>query len=131
MTKGTPARDNKLHRLVSYIHCTLGLSLLAWVCDCPKDMTVKLLSDADFAGDLETSRSASGVFLQLAGPDTSYPLAGQSKKQSCVSHSIPEAELVAADLAFSTEGLPVLQSWDKVLGREAHLDFEEDNQAAS
>lgn len=109
VTKWTPACDKKLHRLVSYIHSTLSLRLVAWVGDHPKDMTVKLFSDADFAGDLETSRSTSGVFLQLTGTNTFYPLAGQSKNQSCVSHSTPEAELVAADLAIRTEGLPALQ----------------------
>lgn len=106
------------------------MRLVAWVGDHPKDMSVKLISDADFAGDLQTPCLTSGVFLQLAGANTCYPLAGQSKKQSCVSHSTPEAELVAADLAIRTEGLPALQLWDKALGREAHLDFEEDNQAA-
>ena len=45
-----------------------------------------------------------------------------------MSHSTPEAELFAADLEIRTEGLPALQLWDKVLGRETHLDFEEDNQ---
>ena len=33
-------------------------------------------------------------------------------------------------MAIRTEGAPALQLWDKVLGREAHLDFEEDSQAA-
>ena len=71
-----------------------------------------------------------GVLLQLSGANTFYPLAGESKKQSCVSHDTPEAELVAADFAIRTECLPAVQLWDNVLGREAHLDFEEDNQAA-
>ena len=35
-----------------------------------------------------------------------FPLNAISKKQSCVSHSTPEAEIVAADLAIRTEGLP-------------------------
>ena len=52
-----------------------------------------------------------------------------SKKQSCVSHSTPEAEIVAADLAIRTEGLPALQLWDMVLQRPVRLLFQEDNQA--
>ena len=59
-TKWTPTCDKKLHRLVSYIHSFLALRLLAWVGDHPKDMSVKLFSDAVFAGDLQTSRSSSG-----------------------------------------------------------------------
>jgi len=95
-----------------------------------KDLEVRLYSDADFAGDNATSRSTSGVFLALWGRHTSFPLSGQSKKQTCVSHSTPEAELVAADLAVRTEGLPAFQLWETVLGRKLHIDFREDNAAA-
>ena len=41
----------------------------------------------------------------------------------------PEAEVVAADLAIRTEGLPALQLWDMVLERPVRLLFQEDNQA--
>ena len=51
------------------------------------------------------------------------------KKQSCVSHSTPEAEIVAADLAIRTEALPALQLWNMVLERPMKLVFQEDNQA--
>ena len=54
VTKCSPSCDKKLHRLVSYIHSSLALRLVAWVGDHPKDMSVKLFSDADFAGDLQT-----------------------------------------------------------------------------
>ena len=46
-----------------------------------------------------------------------------------MSHSTPEAEIVAADLAIRTEGLPALQLWDLVLERPVKLLFQEDNQA--
>ena len=58
------------------------------------------------------------------------PLAAISKKQTCVSHSTPEAELVAADLALRAEGLPALDIWEVILGRPVKLAFQEDNQAA-
>ena len=48
------------------------------------------------------------------------------KKQSCVSHSTPGAEIVAA---IRTEGLPALQLWHMVLERPVRLLFQEDNQA--
>ena len=89
-----------------------------------------MFSDADFAGDLETCRSTSGVFPHLEGPTTFFPISGQSKKQSCVSHSTPEAEIVAADIAVRTEGLPALQLWEAVLERKVTLLFQEDNAAA-
>ena len=51
-----------------------------------------------------------------------------SKKQACVSHSTPEAEIVAADFALRTVGLPALILWDKILDKEAAVEFREDNE---
>ena len=51
------------------------------------------------------------------------------KKQTCVSHSTPEAEIVAANAAVRLEGLPALQLWDIVLERKVVATLLEDNQA--
>ena len=61
--------------------------------------------------------------------DASLPIMGVSKKQDCVSHSTPEAELVAAAWALRREGLPSLDLWKTLLGRDQGLRFLEDNQA--
>ena len=91
---------------------------------------IALVTDADFAGDKETHRSTSGVFLCIRGPSTFFPLAATSKRQSCVSHSTPEAEIVAADLAIRTEALPGATLWEALLGRPVTVRFMEDNNAA-
>ena len=87
-------------------------------------------SDADFAGDLETRRSTIGVFACLRGPNSFVPLAATSKRQSCVSHSTPEAEIVAAEHAVRTELLPGLTLWEALLARRVRAMFMEDNAAA-
>ena len=51
----------------------------------------------------------------MSGRNTFFPLAALSKKQTAKSHSTPEAEIVAADVAIRTIGLPALQLWDIVL----------------
>ena len=79
-----------------------------------EDLHLELYSDADFASDLETRKSTSGMFLVLVGPNTFFPLSGVSKKQSAVSHSTPEAEIVAAAQALRTVGLPALDLWDTI-----------------
>jgi len=59
-----------------------------------------------------------------------FLLAGVSRKQGAVSHSTPEAEIVAADVALRVEGVPALALWDVLLGRPQCIMFHEDNQAA-
>src|SRR4051812_14337081 len=48
------------------------------------------------------------------------PLAAVSKRQSCVSHSTPEAELVALTYALRHEGLPGLSLWEVWRGLLQH-----------
>lgn len=79
-------------------------------------MELTLYSDADWAGDKSSKKSTSGVYLCLTGPNTFMPLAGISKKQTSVSQSTPEAEIVAANMAIKTEGLPALSLWEVLLG---------------
>ena len=57
------------------------------------------------------------------------PLAAKTKKQSCVSHSTPEAEIVSINMAIRTLGIPALHVWDLILGRSVGLDVMEDNDA--
>ena len=57
------------------------------------------------------------------------PLAAKTQKQSCVSHSTPEAEVVSLNLALRTLGMPAMTLWDLVLGRKAGIDVMEANDA--
>jgi hypothetical protein len=89
-----------------------------------------LYTDSDFAGDQETQRCTSGVFLCLRGPNTFVPLSAVSKRQGCVSHSRPEAEIVAADVGLRAESIPAAGLWEVILGRKVVIRFLEDNAAA-
>ena len=131
ITKWDSVCDRMLHRLVCYINSSLGYKLKGHIGDSSKDLTWTLFSDADFAGCLDTVKSTPGVLIALTGPNSFFPLNAISKKQSCVSHSAPEAEIVAADLAIRTEGLPAFQLWDMVLERPTKLVLQEDNQATT
>ena len=113
--------DLRLHHLVCYINSTYHIRMAGWVGDPPSQLTPHCFADADFAGCAKTSRSTSGVHLCLLGPNTVFPLAGQSKKQGCVSHITPEAEIVASDHAMRTAGLPSLELWERLLCRRVTL----------
>ena len=67
------------------------------------------------------------MFIALEGDTTLVPLNANSKKQGVVSHSTPESEMVALDVALREEGLPALDLWDTVLRRKTDLRVFEDN----
>jgi hypothetical protein len=128
-TKWTPKCDKKLFRLMCYIKCTLSYRLIGYVGDSIEDIDPHLFADADFAGCQVTSRCTSGVHLVSKGPRTCFPLSGISKRQGCVSHSTPEAEIVAGDYALRVEGLPALDLWSVVFCRKVACFFHGGNQA--
>ena len=93
------------------------------------DVHLALYADADFAGCVESLRSTSGGHLNLQGLNTRLPLSGSSKRQSCVSHSAPEAEIVAADVAMRAMGLPALKLLQRILKKSPNFVFYGDNKA--
>ena len=84
--------------------------------------------DADFAGCPETQRSTSGIHLNLEGPLTRFPLIAKSNKQSCISCSTPEAEIIAAFTGHRTVLLPSFDVWDVFLPKGYRATIHEDNQ---
>jgi hypothetical protein len=129
LTKWTKACDRALVRLMCYIKCTAATALAGYTGDPPAELKLWLYANADFAGDKDTRRSTSGTFLAIVGPQSFMPPAAKTNKQSCVSHSTPEAEIVSIDMAIRTLGIPALHVWDLVLGRSVGLDIMEDNDA--
>ena len=65
--------DRALNRMMSYINCTPDLVLRGWVGDGPDHLIVRLLSDADFAGDRPSMRSTTGGYLAMTGPNIRGP----------------------------------------------------------
>jgi len=80
--------------------------MVGWTDGMFQSVSLNLYSDADFAGCQKTNKSTSGVYLSIEGPRTRFPISALSKKQTCVSHSTPEAEIVAGAYALRHEGLP-------------------------
>ena len=101
----------------------LGLGMSTVLC------FLRLFADADFAGCSRTQRSTSGVSLFMSGPNTKASLSAVSKRQTAVSHSTPEAEMIAGAFALRAEGIPQMGLWDIVLQRDMRLEFAEDNEA--
>ncbi len=131
LTKWDSEQDDKLSRMMSYVNCSGHYRQIGFLGDPLDKVELGLFCDADFAGDRRDSKSTSGVFMALIGPNTFFPLSALSKKQSVCSHSTPEAEIVAAYTAVRTIGIPMLDLWEKILGRVPRMHLFEDNQATS
>ena len=115
VSKWSRAEDKRLYRLICYLHTSLDNTLESFVGDTAKCCNVMLYSDADFAGDTQTSKSTSGCYIAIVGPNTFAPITAMCKKQTCVSHSSIESEIVAAEYAVRSEGLQVLTFWEHVV----------------
>ena len=71
--------------------------------------------DSDFAGDLEDSKSTSGGTLCVFGSHTFVPIGWMCKKQSSVSHSSTESEIISLDAGSRMDGIPSLDLWDLIV----------------
>ena len=115
VTRWNVACDKRLHRLISYLHSTKEWIQLCIVGDKAEDCKLALFTDASFAGDLRDSKSTTGAYLFLVGPNTFVPITWFCKKQGAVSHSSSEAEVIALDAGIRMEGIPALMLWEEVI----------------
>ena len=69
VTKWDHRCDQTFHRLMCYIHSTLGWRMIGWSGDELEDVQPHLFADADFAGCAVSSRSTSGSGTLDVFPD--------------------------------------------------------------
>ena len=111
ITKWTKACDKRLNRLLSYIHHTCEFTQYCHVGNTANQCRLGLFQDSDFAGDLEDSKSTSGGTLCIFGSHTFVPISWMCKKQTAVSHSSTESEIISLDTGLRLDGLPTLELW--------------------
>ena len=90
-----------------------------------------LLSNADWdcfrtltSREIEDSKSTSGRTLCVFGSHTFVPISWMCKKQTSVSHSSTESEIISLDTGLRLDGLPALELWDlivSVFGNISHI----------
>ena len=121
VARWTKMCDKMLHKLVCYVNSTVNKRLVGYVGDELLECWLEIYTDADLAGCKLTKKSTSGVFLVLVGPHTYFPLSAVSKRQTAVSNSSTESELLPADLGLRSEAIPMLDLWRMLLGHGAPL----------
>ena len=77
-----------------------------------KQCRLGLFQDSDFSGDLEDSKSTSGGTLCIFGSHTFVPISWICKKQSAVSLSSTESEIISLGIGMRLDGLSALELWD-------------------
>ena len=104
ITKWTNACEKRLNRLISYIHHTSEYKQYCYVGNTAKQCRLGLFQDCDFAGDLEDSKSTSGGTLCVFGSHTFVQISWMCKKQTSVSHSSTESEIISLDAGLKLDG---------------------------
>ena len=103
---------NALARLISDIHHASDFKQHCHVGNTAQQCRLGLFQDSDFAGDLEDLKSTSGEFLCIFGSQTFVPKSWMCKKQTSVSHSSMEADIISFDAGQRMDGIPALDHWD-------------------
>ena len=94
-------------------HSTSHYKLSGKIGDSADKLKLLLFVDADLAGDTEDSKSRSGGYLVLAGPNTWFPIAWISRKQTATSRSTTEA-------APSNSAMRASQHRERYIKRDSH-----------
>ena len=101
---------------ISHPLCTAHFApVLRWFTLLQKQCRLGLFQDSDFAGDLEDSKSTSGGTLCVFGSHTFVPKSWMCKKQTSVSHSSTESEIISFDSGLRLDGIPALDLWDLIV----------------
>ena len=115
ITKWTKACDKRLNRLISYIHHTCEFQQYCYVGNTAKQCRLGLFQDSDCAGDLEDSKSTSGGTLCVFGSHPFVTISWRCKKQTEVSHTSTESEIITLDAGLRLDGIPALDLWDLIV----------------
>ena len=101
--KWTKACDKRLSYLIFDIHHTCEYKQYCHVGNTAKQCTLGLFQDSDFAGYFEDSKSTSGGTLCVSGSHTFVPISWTCLKQTSVSHSSTESEIIFHDIFWITK----------------------------
>ena len=97
-----------------FLHHTSEFKQSCLVGNTAQQCRLGLFQDSDFAGYLEDSKSTSGGLLCILGSHSFVPISWMCKKQTSVSHTSTESEIISLDASIRMDGIPALNLWDLV-----------------
>lgn len=110
MTKWSQVCDTKLKRCSAYIETTEKFVMESYVNDPIHLYKVAMFSDADFAGDVARSKSATDGALRSSALTLGHRLQEYAEANPA-SHSSTGSQILALDFVLRSEGVPVLGIW--------------------
>ena len=116
ITKWTKACDKRFSRLISYIHHTCENKQYCHVGNTAKQCRLGLFQDSDFAWDLEALKIYfRWNIVHFRKPHVRSNQLWMCKKQTSVSHSSTESEIISLDAGSRMGGKPALDLWDLIV----------------
>ena len=97
VTKWTKACDKRLSRLIANIHHTCEYRQCCHVGNTAKQCRLGLIQDSDFAADLEDQSLLQMEYYVFFGSHTFVPISWICQKQTAVSHSSTESEIICLE----------------------------------
>ena len=96
------------------------------------DLQIRIYSDSDWAGDGSTSKSTSGIWLELYSPSSgrSMPISWAAVLQPSSASSTAEAETTSASYGMRRESIPVQVLLEAVIGVRVPIRHQIDNSQA-
>ena len=137
ITKWSRESDRRLHRIFSYIAGASHMQLMGQLSTEDRDnLTLVAWPDADLAGDLTTTKSTSGFFMEVIGSGTPecaercFPITWGCHRQGSTSQHTGEAEIVSLASCLRKELMPTQILLSKLLRRPVKSVLCEDNNTA-
>ena len=129
LTVWSKADDMGLHRLMSYLYGSKDSCLKGKTADPQESLVFCCYTDADHCSAQEDTKSSSGMFLCLEGPNSFWPLSWASRKQTATARPTTEAEMISLRSGLFAEAIPMQEFLEQVFGRRVELRCYQDNAA--
>ena len=120
--------DRQLHRVICYLKSTLNYCCCGSI-SYGHQPVVHAYSDADFASCPWSAKSTTGIMLGIRTGEAFFPLLWQSRKQSSIARSTPEAEIIAFAAVLYGEALHIQETLQYLFEQDVSVKLEQDNEA--
>ncbi len=96
------------------------------------DLEIRVWTDADWNGNPNTSRSTSGLYIELYSPSSghSFPIVWRTALQTSTASSSAESETVSLSTGLRQEALPIQELLETFIGSNLWLMCKVDNTQA-